>query len=72
MSMHDDEAGLLTRSEKTEWHCFLTKFERDVWPTMKEHGFSRDTALVVFELNRVQSLLVTVQQTIEAMNVEEE
>lgn len=67
--LHDDDSPLLTSAERTDWHGFLTKFERDVWPTMKHHGFSRDTALIVFELNRVQSLLMAVR---EALYVEED
>ena len=62
--MHDDEKTLLTGREKTEWYVYLSKFERDVWPTMKSHGFSRDTALIVFELNRVQMLLVDVKEAL--------
>ena len=67
--MHDDEKTLLTGREKTEWYVYLTKFDRDVYPAMKSHGFSRDTALIVFELNRVQMLLVDVR---DALNSEED
>ena len=68
MSMHDDDAPLLTLVEKEEWDAFLSRFKRDVLPTFERHGVSRDTGLIAFELNRVESLLVAVQNAL----VEEE
>ncbi len=66
--LHDDDVPLLTEREKAEWDVFLSKFKRDALPIFVRHGFPRDVALVVFELNRVESLLVAVQEAL----VEEE
>ncbi len=62
--MHDNDTPLLTEHERAEWDVFLTKFKRDTLPIFERHGFARDTALVAFELNRVQSLLVAVQEAL--------
>ncbi len=66
--MHDDDIALLTEAERVEWDVFLTRFKRDALPIFERHGFCLDAALLMFELNRVESLLVAVQEAL----VEEE
>jgi len=62
--MHDDDIALLTEAERVEWDVFLSRFKRDALPLFERHGFHRDVALVVFELNRVEGLLVAVQEAL--------
>ena len=62
--MHDDDIALLTEAERAEWDVFLSRFKRDALPLFERHGFHRDVALVVFELNRVEGLLVAVQEAL--------
>ncbi len=62
--LHDNDLPLLGEGEKAEWDVFLTRFKRDALPIFERHGFHRDVALVVFELNRVESLLVAVQEAL--------
>ena len=64
MTMHDDDTPLLTVEEKEEWDGFLTRFKRDALPIFERHGFCLDAALLMFELNRVESLLVAVQEAL--------
>ena len=70
--MHDDDTPLLDTDGRLSWAVHLTKFERDVWPAFKKQGFARDTALLVFTMNRVSNALSIVQETLEDLGLGEE
>ena len=59
--MHDNDAPLLDVEEKQSWVEYLTQFDRDVWPTMKQHVPDKGVALTVFSINRVLNKLVDVE-----------
>ncbi len=62
--MHDDDTPQLTKEDQQKWYTYLSEFERDVWPTLKTHGFSRDTALIVWTLNRVVNQVIALEEAL--------
>ena len=51
--MHDNDEPQLNREDQEAWYNYLSEFKRDVLPQFKHHGFSQDTALIVWTLQRV-------------------
>lgn len=65
MTMHDDDEPLLPKDDCHSWHEFMTTFDRDVWSKLKRYGFSRDTILIVWTLNKVNNELIRVGESLE-------
>lgn len=62
-----DEPGLLFRDDVREnWHVWLIRFERFMYPVFAQHGYSRDAALVAFFLNLTHNALGEIRETTRA------
>lgn len=44
----DDNLVCMPASTEVHWRQFLSEFNERVWPVFKEHGISKDAALLCF------------------------
>lgn len=58
---------LLTPEERAEWSESLDRFDREVWPLFRARGYSKDVALVMWEVARVQGKLTAFGETLTAI-----
>lgn len=42
---------------ETAWVTYLAHFDEHVWPLFRERGFSRDTALTTWFINRLRNAI---------------
>lgn len=52
----DPEFGFTEECEQA-WRTYLAHFEEHVWPMFAEMGFSRDTALTTWFVNRLRNTM---------------
>ena len=60
--MHDGDDPQLNEEGKQAWYVYLSEFKRDVYPTFKARGYSRDTALVVWTLQRLANQVTELRE----------
>lgn len=44
---------------------FLAEFEEEVWPIYERHGYTKDTALLSYQLNLTQNVMIRVRDAVE-------
>lgn len=50
---HHDEVLQITEKAEIHWTKALNEFEESIWPIFERKGYSKDTALTVWWLNRI-------------------
>lgn len=48
-----DEVLAITEKAEVHWTRALNEFDESIWPVFQRMGYTKDTALIVFWLNRV-------------------
>lgn len=55
----------VTEEAEISHHQFLAEFDRDVWPIYERHGYTKDAALLAWQLNNIQNTLIRVRDAVE-------
>lgn len=45
---------------------YLSEFDEKVWPVLKERGYTKDTALLYWMLNRIDVAVQAMRESLEA------
>ncbi len=69
MANEDTDSPLITQEVRSSWHAYLEEFNRDFYPIVAEHGFTRAEALVLWKLNEI---LNTLREILDEVTEDEE
>lgn len=53
----DDGHIIFTEEQKAKWKTYLDDFDKDVYPIFLAHGYTKETALSVWMMNRLYNAL---------------
>lgn len=65
--MIEERDVIIDMSEKTEesWHQYLSEFATDVLPIFSRYGISMESAMILWELNRITASLGRLEEQFE-------
>lgn len=64
---HKDNLVCMPASTETHWRQFLSEFNERVWPVFKEHGISKDAALLTFISADIHDSVMGLEDLIEQL-----
>jgi hypothetical protein len=64
-----DERLSAGKDVQESWREYLTEFDDKIMPIMLSHGYSRDTALLVWRLNTMENTLSDIRDLLQKEDV---